>query len=107
MNLPRNGALHKCLAAITLKKRGVIKGPVVSAQMLIKGRCAYMSLFLKSPIGPVDPNYLLIFMLCIKAFFDVVELSVRLQHRTFPLFQHVRVQPQAKPLRGQRLHRYR
>lgn len=37
----------------------------------------------------------------------VVELSVRLQHRTFPLFQHVRVQPQEEPLHWQRLHRYR
>lgn len=78
--------------------------------MLIKGRCAYVSLLKKNQIKAlVDPNYLLIFMLYVNAFFVVVvvELSVRLQHRTFPLFQHVRVQPQAEPFCGQRLHRYR
>lgn len=78
--------------------------------MLIKGRCAYVSLLKKKQIKAlVDPNYLLIFMLYINAFFVVVvvELSLRLQHRTFPLFQHVRVQPQAEPFCGQRLHRYR
>lgn len=83
--------------------------------MLIKGRCAYVSLLKKTKKKKqikalVDPNYLLIFMLYVNAFFVVVvvvELSLRLQHRTFPLFQHVRVQPQAKPFCGQRLHRYR